>query len=346
MISPAYESFVNDICYDAEYDIANENVIVDGIRKVIDTIKMLWKKFIDWVTSMVKKFINFFKKAPKEATAEEIKKADAEVYKKSSNSSFDKDMEEKPIDKNEKITKNQYNIAKKYDIHKIPDSKENAVNNKDNILVTKDKTEASNSQNKESVEKNAKTQEDLDKKFKKEIHDANNKIVKKVILSEDAYYWCTNAQSYVGNMGLYYDDIIEIAKDDNATIDDASDPINRIEKVLSKKDPNDLHTLESDYIKGYSGTPESKKVGYMSYELFLAKSKKTVNNISWYINSTNKKIQNISEIHNAELANKILELSRKLISFYQQILNNVNSAIQTAHVVNIRRKDGFGKSFD
>lgn len=102
MITPAYESFVNNVCTDNEYNIANENAIVDGAKKIWETIKTLWKKFISWVTSMVQKFIGLFKKPPKEATADEINKADKETAKESGNSKFDKNTSSTPQNKDSK----------------------------------------------------------------------------------------------------------------------------------------------------------------------------------------------------------------------------------------------------
>lgn len=92
-------------------------------------------------------------------------------------------------------------------------------------------------------------------------------------------------------------------------------------------------------------TKKTKKVGYMGYDNFLASSKWTVNHVTYPLNNANKAIQNISEVHDMDKANAILNVSKKLIPFYQQILNNVNAAIQSVRVVNIRREEGYGKSF-
>ena len=360
MITPAYESFVNNVCADNEYDIANENAIIDGAKKIWETIKALWKKFVAWVTSMVQKLIGLFKKPPKEATVEEIKKADEEVSKKSKDSKFDKNTSN--------VTSLPEKAETKEDIRKRREEMIKRNKAKDDAAAKKDEDEKNSLYEHKAytkyIDELGKKQEEQKRKREeqKRIEDEYNKqceaeskkfwkaydekIVKNVIISEDAFYWVTNGYSYVKDIGMTFNNIIEIAKDGNSTIDDIKRDVKYIDSCMEDLNPNDLHTLEDDYINGDSGTAKSKKVGYMDYDNFMISSKRSVKYISGYINDVNKSIQNISEIHDTEIANKVLELSRKLIPFFQQILNNVNSAIQSVRVVTIRRKNRYGKNFD
>lgn len=357
MITPAYESFVNNVCTDNEYSIANENAIVDGVKKIWETIKILWKKFISWVTSMVQKFIGLFKKPPKEASIDEIDKADKETAKKSGDSKFDKNTSSTPQIKG---SNQKYSLSEKADSREaIRKKREEMMRNnqsKDYRAAMNDEVEVLRLSYKEAKRKQAEAQRVKDEqeaeakkkqeeKWRKEQKAYDKEIVKKVIVSEDAFYWITNAQSYVHYPETFFESIIACAKDNDATIDDLNELIDKINKYLNKRNPNDLHTLEKDYIDGNAGNEKTKKVGYMGYDVFLASSKWTVNHVTYPLNDANKAIQNISEVHDIDKANAILEISRKLIPFYRQILNNVNAAIQSVRVVNIRREEGYGKSF-
>lgn len=209
MITPAYESFVNNVCTDNEYSIANENAIVDGVKKIWETIKTLWKKFISWVTSMVQKFIGLFKKPPKEASVDEIDKADKETAKKSGDSKFDKNTSSTPqikgsnqkyslsekADSREAIRKKREEMTK---INKLKDDEAHRKDeyNKVDIYYNGAKKKQAEAQRvKEEQEAEAKKKQE--EKWRKEQKAYDKEIVKKVIVSEDAFYWITNAQSYV-----------------------------------------------------------------------------------------------------------------------------------------------------
>ena len=358
MITPAYESFVNNVCADNEYNIANENAIVDGAKKIWETIKTLWKKFISWVTSMVQKFIGLFKKPPKEASADEIDKADKEAAKKSGDSKFDKNTSSTPQIKG---SNQKYNLSEKADsreaIRKKRDEMRRNNQSKDyrasmddevanyRIYVKEAKKKQAEAQRVKAEKEEAEAKKKQEEKWRKEQKAYDKEIVKKVIVSEDAFYWITNAQSYVHLPEYYFENVVDWAKESDSTVDDLNKLIDKINNFLNKSNPNDLHTLEKDYINGHAGNEKTKKVGYMGYDVFLASSKWTVNHVTYPLNDANKAIQNISEINDIDKANAILEVSRKLIPFYQQILNNVNAAIQSVRVVNIRREEGYGKSF-
>lgn len=349
MITPAYESFVNNVCADSEYNIANENAIVDGAKKIWETIKTLWKKFISWVTSMVQKFIGLFKKPPKEASVDEIDKADKEAAKESGNSKFDKNTSSTPQNKD---SNPKYSLSEKADsreaIRKKRDEMTRNNQSKDYRASMDDEVANYRIYVKEAKKKQAEAQRvkaEQEEKWRKEQKARDKEIVKKVIVSEDAFYWITNAQNYVKLPAHWLKNAINCAKDPESSIDEMNEWIAEIEDYLKESNPNDLHTLEDDYINGDAGNEKTKKVGYMGYDNFLASSKWTVNHVTYPLNNANKAIQNISEINNIDKANAILNVSKKLIPFYQQILNNVNAAIQSVRVVNIRREEGYGKSF-
>ena len=366
MITPAYESFVNDICTDNEYNIANENAIVDGVKKIWETIKTLWKKFISWVTSMVQKFIGLFKKPPKEATADEINKADKEAAKESGDSKFDKNTLSTPQNNDSKMSNNQLEISKKYRLSEKADSREAIRKKRDEmtrnnqskdyrasmddevanyrIYVKEAKKKQAEAQ-RVKAEQEAEAKKKQEEKWRKEQKARDKEIVKKVIVSEDAFYWITNAQNYVKLPAHWLKNAIDCAKDPESSIDEMNEWISEIEDYLKESNPNDLHTLEDDYINGNAGNEKTKKVGYMGYDNFLTSSQWTVNHVHYPLHTENKAIQNISEVHDIDKANAILNVSKKLIPYYQQILNNVNAAIQSVRVVNIRREEGYGKSF-
>lgn len=370
MISIAYESFVNEVCAEDNYSIANENAITDSAKKIWDTIKELWKKFVTWVTSMVQKIVSFFKKEPKEASAEEIKKANVsslpekadsreeirknreEMVKRNKakdDAAAKKDADEKSFlyeykayDKwNDEMTKDYDKQKKEWDKQqKEWDKQQKEWDEKEKVRKEKEEE-----QKRIDDEWNKKVEE----KNKKRIHDWDNKVVKYVIISRDNFYWIINGVKYANFIDDPLDEIVSDAtrRKRGCTIDDLEKDINILEKRLSKYDPNDIHTLEYDYNHetNNTATDKSRTVGYLNYECYSINSKNTVRRITSYINRVNKQIQNISEIQNIEVANKILELSRKVIPFYQQLLNNINYAVQSVRVVNIRRKEANCKSF-
>lgn len=93
MITPAYESFVNDVCI----CIANENVISNTLNKIIDTIKTLWDKLAKFVTSLFRKIMNA------------IKKDDGNAARKTEVNNASKDID---AAKNTDASKNKNSISK------------------------------------------------------------------------------------------------------------------------------------------------------------------------------------------------------------------------------------------
>ena len=369
MISIAYESFVNEVCSEDNYSITNENVITDGVKKIWDNIKALWKKFVTWVTSMVQKIVSFFKKEPKNSkfdkdtsnvailpekaeSKEDIRKKREEMIKRNKAkdaAAAKKDADEKSFlyeykayDKwNDEMTKDYDKKKKEWDKRqKEWDKQQKEWDEKEKVRKEKEEE-----QKRIDDEWNKKVEE----KNKKRMHDWDNEVVKYVIISRDNFYWIMNGVKYANFIDDPLDEIVSDAtrRKSGCTIDDLEKDINILEKRLSKYDPNDIHTLECDYNRetNNTATDKSRTVGYLNYECYSINSKNTVRRITSYINRVNKQIQNISEIQNIEVANKILELSKKVIPFYQQLLNNINYAVQSVRVVNIHRKEANGKSF-
>lgn len=292
MITPAYESFINDIS--KEYTIANENAITDAVKQVWDTIKSLWSKFVKLVTGLFNKIIALFKRTPKEASADDIAKVNGDTEKKESAST-----KEVPS-----MTDNQKKVSEKYS--------------------------------------NA-SKEDTDQAQKETKVKEASKEKKYIILSEDAAYWVTCAADYCATEFEIFRNIVDYAKK-GGKMENDSENIARLEKYTSCE--IDLHKLEDDYIDGKAGTSTSMKIGYMEYDKYLRASKATINNLGRRIDRTNKLIQGIDTIGDKEYANKILDLSRKLINYTQAILNKVNTASQSGRITNLTPENAAGKCFN
>lgn len=292
MITPAYESFVNDISKD--YTITNENTITDALKQIWDAVKSLWNKFVKLVTGLFNKIISLFKRTPKEASADDVAKVTGSSEKKESAST-----KEAPS-----MTDNQKKVSDKYNTQKA-----------DN---------------------------DQTQKEEPKVKEAS-KEKKYIILSEDAAYWVTCASDYCATEFDIFRNIVDYAKK-GGKMENNSEDIARLEKYTSFE--IDLHKLEEDYIDGKAGTPTSLKIGYMEYDKYLRVLKATINSLGRRIDKTNKLIQGIDTIGDKEYANKILDLSKKLINYTQEILNKVNTAAQSGRITSVTPENAAGKCFN